>query len=286
VFIPERLSASCRETVEASDWLTRLPAIVGDLRERWSLSLGAPFDNDETSCAWVAPVMLADGSPAILKVSLPHFEAEHEIAGLRFWDGNPTVRLLDDDEERGALLLERCEPGTHLRALRSEEEQDVVIARLLLRAWRRPHAPHPFRPLSMMIERWTEETLAQSLHWSDPGLVRHGLDLLAELSQPASDDVLLATDLHAGNVLRAQRDEWLVIDPKPFIGDRAYDATQHLLNCSERFAAKPRDMVKVFANLLDLSEERVRLWLFARAAAEPRARWTDDSLTRLARGIS
>jgi streptomycin 6-kinase len=98
--------------------------------------------------------------------------------------------------------------------------------------------------------------------------------------------VLLATDLHAGNVLRAQRDEWLVIDPKPFIGDRAYDATQHLLNCSERLAAKPRDTVKRFASLLDLSEERVRLWLFARAAAEPRARWTDDSLTRLARGIS
>jgi streptomycin 6-kinase len=45
--------------------------------------------------------------------------------------------------------------------------------------------------------------------------------------------------LVAGNVLRAAREPWLVIDPKPFIGDPAYDATQHLLNCVERLRADP-----------------------------------------------
>ena len=35
------------------------------------------------------------------------------------------------------MLLERCEPGTLLRAL-PEPEQDVVLAGLLRRLWRAP----------------------------------------------------------------------------------------------------------------------------------------------------
>lgn len=69
-------------------------------------------------------------------------------------------------------------------------------------------------------------------------VVKAGLRLLEELARPSSDDVLLATDLHAGNVLRAGREPWLVIDPEPFIGDRAYDATQHLFNCMVRMLSR------------------------------------------------
>jgi streptomycin 6-kinase len=69
--------------------------------------------------------------------------------------------------------------------------------------------------------------------------------------------VLLATDLHAGNVLQAQRRPWLVIDPKPFVGDRAYDATQHLLNCSQRMLTAPDATIRRFADLLEVDDERV-----------------------------
>src|SRR5262245_34630539 len=276
--IPQRLSASCRPTSALSDWLARLPAVVHDLEARWSLTIGAPFDSDEVSCAWVAPVARADGSTAVLKVSMPHFEAEHEIAGLRFWDGDPTVRLIEADERVGAILLERCEPGTHLRVLRPEAEQDVLVASLLRRLWRRPASPHPFRPLSMMTTRWTVETLAQSRQWPDAGLVQEGLDLLRRLSHPAADDVLLATDLHAGNVLQAQREPWLVIDPKPFIGDPVYDATQHLLNCIGRLRVEPLSTIQRLADLLEVDSERVRMWTFARLAAEPRDDWRGSEL--------
>jgi streptomycin 6-kinase len=221
----------------------------------------------------------------VLKVSTPHFEAEQEIAGLRFWAGDPTVRLLEADEHLCALLLERCDPGTHLRALRSETDQDAVIATLLTRLWRVPESPHAFRPLATMIARWTEETRAQSAQWPDSVLVQDGLQLLGELARPRSTDVLLATDLHAGNVLRAERQEWLVIDPKPFVGDRAYDATQHLLNSVERLRSNPGDAIARFVSLLDVDVERVRLWLFARAAAAPRDHWTEDPLWHVARAI-
>jgi streptomycin 6-kinase len=129
-----------------------------------------------------------------------------------------------------------------------------------------------------MIASWMQETLAARAKWRDPGLVRAGLRVFEEMGKASSDEVLLATDLHAGNVLRAQREPWLVIDPKPFVGDRAYDATQHLFNCKARILAAPRATIRRFAALLDVDDERVRMWMFARSAAEPRDSWTDDSL--------
>jgi streptomycin 6-kinase len=219
-----------------------------------------------------------DGTRAVLKLGMPHMEAAHEIQGLRVWDGDGMVRLLDADESLNAMLLERCEPGTPLRKL-DESAQDVVIAGLLRRLWRVPAPPHPFRPLSEMLEHWSAETRASASEWRDGGLVEEGLRLFDELSRPAASDVLLATDLHAGNVLRAQRAPWLAIDPKPFVGDRAYDATQHLLNCKSRLIATADSTILRLADLLELDAERVRLWTFARAAAEPRDVWDESSVS-------
>jgi streptomycin 6-kinase len=57
-----------------------------------------------------------------------------------------------------------------------------------------------------------------------------------------------------------------VIDPKPFVGDRAYDATQHLLNCKGRMLSAPASTIRRFADLLEVDDGRVRLWMFARLA--------------------
>jgi len=261
---------------ERTAWLAGLPCIIRELERRWSLSLD-PAWNGETGAAWVAPVVRGDGTRAVLKLGMPHLEGTDEIAGLRFWDGEPTVRVLDADADLNALLLERCEPGTALREL-PEPAQDMVIAGLLRRLWRKPSAPFSFRPLSLMLAHWSRETMSAMAEWSDAGLVREGLALFEELGVLRGDDVLLATDLHAGNVLRAQRQPWLVIDPKPFVGDRAYDATQHLLNCKGRLFAAPGETIRRFADLLDVDHERARLWTFARLAAEPRTDWTDGSM--------
>jgi streptomycin 6-kinase len=285
LIVPDRLAATCRKSVQHSAWLERLPDAIADLERRWSLTLGAPFEGTEVSCAWVAPAERADGSSAVLKVAMPHMESEHEIAGLRFWDGDPTVRLLEGDDELGAMLLERCQPGSVLRVL-PEPEQDGVIAGLLRRLWRAPPAQSPFRLLSAMTAFWSDQTLADAEQWPDAGLVRQGLDLFRELPRSAPTTVLLSTDLHAGNVLRAQRKPWLVIDPKPFVGDPAYDATQHLRNCAARLRSDPEGTIRRFADLLGLDHQRVRLWMFARAAAEPRDDWEGDQWMTLARAIA
>ena len=282
--IPVALAANCRKSPERAAWLETVPGVVKELSERWALSLDDPFDSPDVSCAWVAPARVANGT-AVLKLGMPHMEGEHEIAGLRFWNGDPTVRLLEADDQLGAMLLERCQPGTTLRSL-PEPDQDIVVARLLNRLWRVPSPGHPFRPLSTLIQCWSDETLAAANHWSDPRLVRHGLSVFQELLRTPTTQVVLATDLHAGNILQAEREPWLVIDPKPFVGDPAYDATQHLFNCRERLRGDPNSLIRRMADLAHLDYDRVRLWTFARAAADPRSDWNDDRLQQIARSIA
>ncbi len=265
-------------------WVARLPHAVAELEERWQLSIGERFDG-EGDASWAAPVVRRDGSPAVLKLGMPHMEAEHEAEGLRFWNGDPTVRLLEADPTLGAMLLERCEPGTSLRG-RPELEQDVVLGDLSRRLRRTPPAGHPFRPLRDMIERWIAETSAQQAEWADEALVRAGIDEFRALADSEPAAVLLATDLHAGNVLRARREPWLVIDPKPFVGDPAYDATQHLLNCHGRVSADPLGMVARCSDLMHVDADRVRRWLFARLSAGPRDDWTHDRWLGVARVIA
>jgi len=215
--------------------------------------------------AWVAPAADQSGTDAVLKISFPHFEEEHEIQGLRFWDGEPTARLLTADDELHVMLLERCVPGTSLREIPAAE-QDVVVAGLLHRMWHRKPPAHPFRSLETMLAHWSAEAEGGIASAADPGLVRAGIELFRSLPRAATQRVLLATDLHAGNVLRSRREPWLVIDPKPFLGDPAYDATQHLLNCTDRLLAQPDRTIKKFADLLEVNAERVGLWIFARVA--------------------
>lgn len=169
------------------------------------------------------------------------------------------------DETTAALLLEHC-PGPML-STRPEPEQDSVIAGLLSRLWSTQVDASVYRPLAEMCAAWSaefEQRRAQDPARLDPGLARAGTELLGELSSPAAQDVVLVTDLHAGNVLGAGRQPWLIIDPKPYVGDRAYDVVQHMFNCEERLAADPLGLARRMASLADLDPERVTRWLFAR----------------------
>lgn len=267
--ITQRLREACEATDDGRRWLSALPRRVRELTARWALRLDEPGGGEAATCSYVVRVRRADGMKAVLKLGLPHFEAQHEREGLQFWGGVGCVRLLAADRASGALLLERCEPGTAL-SQRPEPEQDEVIASLLSRLWRSPPPGSVFRPLAEMIDLWVEGALARPETWPDAAFVREQLATLRDLARPGRDDALLATDLHAGNVLCAARAPWLMIDPKPFVGDRAYDATQHLLNCLPRVARDPCGTVTSMAARCGVCSDRVRRWLLARLAVHAR----------------
>ena len=169
------------------------------------------------------------------------------------------------------MLLEWCRPGTELRG-RPETEQHVVVTDLLRSVWAvELPADHPFRPLSVMADDWVvraEARLAADPNLIDRGLAREGLALFRELSRGRPTDGLLFTDLHAGNVLAGERRPWLMIDPKPYVGDPHYDVLQHLLNCNESLRADPIRLLTEVADRAGLDAGRVRQWLFARCVQE------------------
>lgn len=253
--------------------MTQLPenldTVRRQVRDDWQLEILEPYPAGK--CAWVAPARSARAGDVVLKIGWPHPEAEHEAAGLALWDGDGAVRLLAATVIDGtpALLLERCDPGTHLSRLVPPEECDVVVAGLLRRLWRAPPPDHPFRPLAQMCDEWADGALARldPRRVPDPGVVRAGIEMFRELAGTGDEQVVLFTDLHAENVLAAGREQWLAIDPKPYVGDPVFDVLQHLLNVT-RLAEDPVGMVGRMAGLLDLDPARLRDWLFARSAVE------------------
>ncbi len=258
-------------------WLvTALPAALGQVVPMWSLTVGEPFQPGGRT-AWVAPARDASGAGLVLKIAWPHPDAAHEADGLRAWAGKGVVRLraAHDFGDATALLIERCLPGTPL-SRRPEPEQDLVIAALLRRLWIEPDREHPFQSLQLMCRSWAdsfEQRAAAGRLRLDPGLARVGITLFRELPATATSQVLLCTDLHAGNVLAAAREQWLAIDPKPHVGDPAYDPLQHMLNCDERLRSDPQGLARRMAGLLGLDPGRVLLWLFARCVQES-PEWT------------
>ncbi len=256
---------------DRTHWISMVPAVLEDVRLRLEFDwVGDPFQPGGQT-AWVAPVHSRTLGNAVVKIAARHEEAMDESKGLRVWGGAGAVRLFaadDVDEHTTVLVIERCEPGQWL-ADEPGLVQDEVIAGLLRRLWVQPPATEIFRPLWEMCElwasaseRWTEEHRAHV----DVGMVREGITLFRALAREPSQEVLLCTDLHSENVLSAAREPWLMIDPKPYVGDPAYDVLQHILNGAARFGRNPGELADRMASLVDVDSERVRLWLFARCA--------------------
>jgi streptomycin 6-kinase len=209
------------------------------------------------------------GADAVLKVQRPHRESEHEAAALELWDGDGAVRLLRHDPEAHALLLERCVPGTPLSSAGQEAALDVFVE-LLPRLWK--PAGEPFRPLADEAAWWAEYLPRQD--WSvAPELLDAALEALRDLPGTQGEQVLLHQDLHGENVLAAQREPWLTIDPKPLAGEREFGVAPIVR--SFELGHSKRDVLYRFDRLtaeLGLDRERARSWTIAQTVA-----WTSDS---------
>jgi streptomycin 6-kinase len=273
--IPDDLAAAAAKE-RRGDWLAKLPVLVAQISAEWQIEVYDSFLPGGAT-AWVAPARDYAGNDFVLKVCWRHPEAVHEADGLQAWDGAGAIRLYRAIElvHATVLLLERCRPGTQLRAS-PPEEHDIVIAGLLRRLWTDPAPGHCFRPLSDMCEYWAsryEERSPAERSCLEAPLAKEGIRLLRELPRSGGGALLLHTDLHAGNVLAAEREPWLAIDPKPYVGDPAYDVTQHIFNGVFVEGADAGALASRMARLLDLDLDLILLWLFARSV-EASPYWT------------
>jgi streptomycin 6-kinase len=255
-----------RRSAAGAAWLDRLPGLVEECAERWSLVLGQAFPYAYASLA--LPARLPDAGSAVLKIKFPDRESEHEAPALARWNGEGAVRLLAHDPQRHALLLERCIPGTPLSDLEQDAALDVLVG-ILPRLWK-PAGP-PFRPLADEATWWARG-LAE--RWERAGrpfertMLDACLDALASLAGSQGPPVLLHQDLHAGNVLRAEREPWLAIDPKPLAGEREFGIAA-LVRGDElgRGPGHVRHRLDRVTTELGLDRDRARLWAFAQTLA-------------------
>jgi streptomycin 6-kinase len=261
MWIPPALA---REWRRDAAWLEALPELAAACAEQWELELEVAVDTPHS--------LVVPAGDTVLKLNAPsHFEADHEADALACWAGDGAVRLVARDDERRALLLERCRPGTELRA--ADVDEVAVVGALLPRLARQPGGIHPFRLLADEAERWADEVPREYDRGGRPfarTLLDEAVDVFRSADRAAG--TLVNQDLHGGNILRAAREPWLVIDPKPLVGEREVDAVGLLRN-----AAPDRRAV---THLLDalaelgLDRERMRGWSIAHALAWG---WDDES---------
>ena len=255
-----------REVPGGAEWLDSLPNVVEACAERWSLRVGPAFEGQNVS--HVRAVELSDGTPAVLKINFPEEESEREPDALSVWDGRGAVRLLGHDENARALLLERCEPGTPLWAIEDDEEATRLAGQALRRIWRPPPDGHRFRGLREEAAWWAGKLPAD---WEALGgpierrLIDEAVAACLELGPDQGHKVVLHQDFHGGNVLRAKREAWLVIDPKPLVGEREFDAASLLRDRRWLLgrggdAARIRRRLDLLTEELGVDRERMRRW--------------------------
>jgi streptomycin 6-kinase len=262
--IPDRLNW-LRQHAAGAIWLDQLPGIVAALAEAWELALETPYEGANVS--YVAPA-IRGAERVVLKVQWPDPESMHEADALKVWDGAGAIRLLAHDPQRHALLLERCVPGTCLADARDVDRLGVLIA-MLPRLWKLAGAP--FRSLAEEAREWRATLRAD---WEACGkpcerrLVDAAAEFIAELVDDQGDQVLLHQDLHGENVLAAEREPWLVIDPKPLAGEREFSLAPII-----RSAELGHSRADVFHRLdrlsaeLGLDRRRACRWAIAQTVA-------------------
>jgi len=252
-------------------WRERLPGLVASLEEEWDLRTGEPFTGGIGG--WTAPATTADGDEVVLKVSFPHREAREEARALALWCGRGAVRLLRSDRERWALLLERCRPGTRLAdaELPADEALPVAAASLVGLRSMQPTAEEAatFERVADVCAEWAigvRQRMDELGPPFDPGLVALGASLLEELPASAGREVLVHGDFNPGNVLAAEREPWLTIDPKPMVGDPAYDPPPMVLQIEPEptTVAALRERALRFGDLVGEPVDRLLAWTVAR----------------------
>jgi streptomycin 6-kinase len=272
--IPAAFAANASRSDDWAAWIAGLPALVRGVVEEWRLE----YDGQPTHGygALVVPVRTAGGRPAMLKVTWPHAEAEHEHLALQAWHGNGTVELLRADPHRFALLLERLHPDDLTSV------PDIEACEITAGFYKRIHVPAlpQLRLLTSYVSGWNADM--QRLPKDAPvprRLVEQAVSLATDfVGDPASTGAMIHGDLHYFNVLAADREPWLVIDPKPMSGDPHYEVAPLLWNRWDEVVASGnvRDAVRrrfhTVVDTAELDEDRARDWVVVREMHN--AMWT------------
>ncbi|MEO7236358.1 MAG: aminoglycoside phosphotransferase family protein [Lapillicoccus sp.] len=257
-------------------WLQLLPGVVDRLADDWGLTMGRSLLGGTAS--WAGLVRCGDGSPAVLKVALPHGDLGREVAAMLRADGQGYARVLRHDPDRHAVLLEALGPipdpavDGHVALMRRG-------ARVLRVAWSVDRDPDEREapdedPKVSVLRALIDDELARIPEPVPVDVVDRArclLDRRAEAWDPRRA-VVVHGDAHIGNMLPVL---WsrpgavegrVLIDPEAFLGDPAYDLGvlvrewTGVLSTSEDPRAEVRDWCRMLADETGVEEQAVWEW--------------------------
>ncbi|GAA5012691.1 hypothetical protein GCM10023317_50180 [Actinopolymorpha pittospori] len=275
--IPEELRqfTQAREGSKGVAWLASLPDLVDELLQHWNCVPDGPVASGKVGI--VVPAKSASHGEVALKVSFPHPANLYEPDAYETWQGHGAVALLERDDTRFAMLLERIGPSKPYEVLPVDEA--MAVAGALVRRLAVP-APSNLPRLTAITAEWTETIGRVADRTTDrlpASVVDAALETVWDLcsNQP---DTMVHGDLHFNNVLRGVREPWQVIDPRGFAGDPAYDAITLLRTTAvggrELGFIDPDDFepgilrwLTIFAEAAELDRDHVRRWAQARCLA-------------------
>lgn len=247
-------------TTSGHDWLRELPDLIDAHLALWELQPDGPAWHGE--CALVVPIA-REGERLALKLTWPHPEARLERLALRAWGGTGAVQLVAADPGAFALLLERLDGDRNLTAEPILEACETIG--VLLRRLDRPAPPQ--------IPGLDFDGLVRQLDAGHPSVPRRMSVQAASLVGQLADGAerrLVHSDLHFANVLAAQRERWLAIDPKPVATELAYGVAPAVWNRgaeavrAHNLRTHLRLRAEVIADAAGFDEDRVRAWTFVR----------------------
>ncbi|MER5424305.1 aminoglycoside phosphotransferase family protein [Streptosporangium roseum] len=253
--IPDAFAASYgRDSASGRAWIAALPGLAADFLDRWTLRPEGLAGHG--MAALVLPVTRADGTPAVLKLQQVTEDTIGAALGLRVWNGDGVVRLLDHDPDTGTMLLERLDAARPLSSVADDDAAMQILAELMARLVAVP-APQGLRHLADITAAMLDEVPRAVPALRDPAeqrLVHICAAAVAELiGEPG--DRLLHWDLHYDNVLAGQREPWLAIDPEPLAGDPGFDLWPALDSRWEEAVVATGDVTRAVLRRFDLLTE-------------------------------
>jgi streptomycin 6-kinase len=249
-------------------WLDSLPSLIADCERRWQLTIArTPF---ALSYNYVAPALTAQNQDVVVKIGVPNPELSSEIRALRLYGGGAAVQLLDADEHRGLLLLERLSPGSMLAGVEDDARATAIAARTMRDLWR----PLPVDPRFPAASEWASGLRRLRQHFGggsgpfDARLIQTAEALFGELLASSASPVLVHGDLQHFNIVSATRRPWVAIDPKGLAAEPAYEVGALLRNPSPDRYLDPglqRRRIDLLADELGFDRRRIAGWGVAQA---------------------
>jgi streptomycin 6-kinase len=290
--LPEEFKSTIRKIhkEDGEKFLAVLPSLIDEVSQRWGLTDVQAVSNlsfnfvafakrpstTPRNARGSAPPMGTSQDEVILKMSVPNPELTSEMTALKLFNGDGACQLLEHDEERGCLLLERLKPGKMLSELEDDDERTNIAADVILNMQRRGGVPPPeLQSKFIKLSDWFDGLKKIRPHFNGgigpfPKKILERVESFLPELLAEKDVKLMHGDFHHFNILSSERG-WLIIDPKGVIGPAGYEVGPFMINPWDgfldgtSFKVQTERRVSIFSERLGWERQKIIHWSLAHA---------------------